>query len=118
MLQEIRREILLQELTTVLHDEAIPAVTRNETVGKMFSYWCRQERIEQGTGKPLCAVGNPCCRGNPGVLSFSGLFNKRIMNEELGRVTLCLTFTILEYARPEKVDLTEAGQTNVRERVW
>jgi hypothetical protein len=40
------------------------------------------------------------------------------MNEELGRVTLCLTFTILEYARPEKVDLTEAGQTNVRERVW
>jgi hypothetical protein len=56
MLQEIRREILLQELTTVLHDEAIPAVTRNETVGKIFSYWCRQERIEQGTGKPLCAV--------------------------------------------------------------
>jgi NAD(P)H-nitrite reductase large subunit len=36
MLQEIRREILLQELTTVLHDEAIPAVTRNETVGKIF----------------------------------------------------------------------------------
>ena len=36
MLQEIRREILLQELTTFLHDEAIPAVIRNETVGKIF----------------------------------------------------------------------------------
>jgi hypothetical protein len=36
MLQENRREILLQELTTVLHNEAIPAATRKEKVVKIF----------------------------------------------------------------------------------
>jgi hypothetical protein len=36
VLQEIRREILLQELTNVLHNEAISAAKRNEKVVKLF----------------------------------------------------------------------------------
>jgi DNA-binding FrmR family transcriptional regulator len=36
VLQEIRREVLLQELTTVLHTKAISAATRKEKVVKIF----------------------------------------------------------------------------------
>jgi DNA-binding FrmR family transcriptional regulator len=36
VLQEIRREVLLQELTSVLHNEAISAATRKEKVVKIF----------------------------------------------------------------------------------
>ena len=36
MLQEIRREVLLQELTSVLHNEELPAAVRKEKVGKIF----------------------------------------------------------------------------------
>jgi hypothetical protein len=36
MLHEFRQEVLLRELTTVLHNEALPAATRNEKVVKLF----------------------------------------------------------------------------------
>jgi hypothetical protein len=36
MLQEIRREVLTRELTTVLRNEALPAAERNEKVVKIF----------------------------------------------------------------------------------
>jgi hypothetical protein len=36
MLQEIRREVLLQELTSVLHNEALPTAARKEKVVKIF----------------------------------------------------------------------------------
>jgi hypothetical protein len=36
VLHEIRREVLLQELTTVLHNEALPTAARNEKVVKIF----------------------------------------------------------------------------------
>jgi hypothetical protein len=36
MLHEIRREILLQELTIVLHNEDLPTATRKEKVVKLF----------------------------------------------------------------------------------
>jgi DNA-binding FrmR family transcriptional regulator len=36
MLHEIRREVLLQELTSVLHNEALPPATRKEKVVKIF----------------------------------------------------------------------------------
>jgi hypothetical protein len=36
MLQEIRREVLLQELTTVLNNEDLPETVRNEKVVRIF----------------------------------------------------------------------------------
>ena len=36
LLQEIRREVLLQELTSVLHNEDLPEAVRKEKVGKLF----------------------------------------------------------------------------------
>ncbi len=36
MLQEIRREVLLPELTTVLNNEDLPETVRNEKVVKIF----------------------------------------------------------------------------------
>jgi hypothetical protein len=36
LLKEIRREVLLQELTRILHNGDLPEVVRNETVGKIF----------------------------------------------------------------------------------
>jgi DNA-binding FrmR family transcriptional regulator len=36
MLQEIRREVLLQELTSVLRNEALPAARRKEKVARIF----------------------------------------------------------------------------------
>jgi sulfite reductase beta subunit-like hemoprotein len=36
MLHEIRREVLLRELTSVLHDETVPAATKKEKVVKIF----------------------------------------------------------------------------------
>jgi hypothetical protein len=36
MLQEIRREVLLQELTSVMHNEDLPAAKRKEKVEKIF----------------------------------------------------------------------------------
>jgi hypothetical protein len=36
MLHEIRREVLLQELTCVLHNEALPRAERKEKVVKIF----------------------------------------------------------------------------------
>jgi hypothetical protein len=36
MLQEIRRKILLQELTTVLNNEDLPETVRNEKVVRIF----------------------------------------------------------------------------------
>jgi hypothetical protein len=36
VLREIRREVLLQELTTVLHNEDLPETVRNEKVVKIF----------------------------------------------------------------------------------
>jgi hypothetical protein len=36
MLQDIRREVLLQELTTVLNNEDLPETVRNEKVVKIF----------------------------------------------------------------------------------
>jgi hypothetical protein len=36
MLQEIRREILLQELMTVLHNKDLPEAVRNEKVVRIF----------------------------------------------------------------------------------
>ena len=34
--QEIRREVLIQELQIVLHNESLPVAIRNEKVGKLF----------------------------------------------------------------------------------
>jgi hypothetical protein len=36
LLHEIRREVLLQELTSVLHSEVLPIAIRNEKVVKIF----------------------------------------------------------------------------------
>jgi hypothetical protein len=36
MLHEIRREVLLQELTRILHNEALPPAARKEKVAKIF----------------------------------------------------------------------------------
>jgi hypothetical protein len=36
LLQEIRREVLRQELISVLHNEALPIAIRNEKVVKIF----------------------------------------------------------------------------------
>jgi NAD(P)H-nitrite reductase large subunit len=36
MLREIRQEVLLQELTTILHNEDLPAATKKEKVVKIF----------------------------------------------------------------------------------
>jgi hypothetical protein len=36
MLQEIRRKVLLQELTTVLHNKDLPEPVRNEKVARIF----------------------------------------------------------------------------------
>jgi hypothetical protein len=36
LLQEIRREVLLQELTRVLHNGDLPEAVRNEKVGRIF----------------------------------------------------------------------------------
>jgi hypothetical protein len=36
MLHEIRREVLLQELTTILHNEDLPTATRKDKVVKLF----------------------------------------------------------------------------------
>jgi hypothetical protein len=36
MLQEIRREVLLQELTRILHNEHLSEAARKEKVGKIF----------------------------------------------------------------------------------
>ena len=36
ILQEIRRKVLLQELTTVLNNEDLPEIVRNEKVVKIF----------------------------------------------------------------------------------
>jgi hypothetical protein len=36
MLHEIRREVLTQELTTVLHNEDLPETARKEKVVKIF----------------------------------------------------------------------------------
>jgi DNA-binding FrmR family transcriptional regulator len=36
MVHEIRREVLTQELTSVLHNEVLPAETRKEKVVKIF----------------------------------------------------------------------------------
>jgi DNA-binding FrmR family transcriptional regulator len=36
LLQEIRREVLLQELTSVLHNETLPTTARKEKVVKIF----------------------------------------------------------------------------------
>ena len=36
ILQEIRREVLLQELTTVLNNEDLPEIVRNEKVVRIF----------------------------------------------------------------------------------
>jgi hypothetical protein len=36
MLQEVHREVLLRELTTVLHNEDLPTATRKDKVAKLF----------------------------------------------------------------------------------
>jgi DNA-binding FrmR family transcriptional regulator len=36
LLREIRRELLIQELTTVLHNKDLPETARKETVAKIF----------------------------------------------------------------------------------
>jgi hypothetical protein len=36
MIQKIRWELLIRELTTILHNEALPAATRKEKVVKIF----------------------------------------------------------------------------------
>ena len=38
LLQEIRREVLLQELISVLHDEVLPVESRKEKVVKLFQF--------------------------------------------------------------------------------
>jgi hypothetical protein len=43
LLQEIRREVLLQELTALLHNEDLPEARRKEKVGKYFSSWLRRQ---------------------------------------------------------------------------
>ncbi len=44
LLQEIRREVLLQELTSVLHNEALPAAARKAKVVKLFQLLVREVR--------------------------------------------------------------------------
>jgi hypothetical protein len=43
MLQEVRREVLTQELTTVLNDENLPEAARNEEVEKIFQLLAKDE---------------------------------------------------------------------------
>jgi hypothetical protein len=46
LIRGIRREVLLQELTTVLHNEDLPTATRKDKVVKLFQLLARQEGTE------------------------------------------------------------------------
>jgi DNA-binding FrmR family transcriptional regulator len=43
VLKEIHREVITQELTSVLSNEALPVATRNATVEKLFQVVVRQK---------------------------------------------------------------------------
>ena len=52
MLKEIHREVLIQELRSVLHNADLPAVVRKEKVVTIFQLLTCQKIAKQGKGSP------------------------------------------------------------------
>jgi hypothetical protein len=52
MLKEIHREVLLQEVRSVLHNADLPAVVRKEKVVTIFQLLTCQKITKQGKGSP------------------------------------------------------------------
>jgi hypothetical protein len=52
MLRDIRREVLVQELRSILHAEDLPTAIRKERIGKIFQLLTERGKAGAGQGSP------------------------------------------------------------------